>query len=163
MNGFFQVFQNWWRGPKAREDLSTPHYKESLPRGGRKSSIVPQSNSSAHAFFLVWDWYENDAKTDRINLDAMESTRSVQKVPRGVIWRIEAFIEEDTRNIVYRTTMSQSPSKKAPWDLPQFFQLLSATLAYFPASHWWSEIFSLSKVILVLGKTRSRRAPNHGL
>ena len=33
---------------------------------------------------------------------------------------------------------------------------------YFPESHWWSETSSLSKVILVLGKARSRRVPNLG-
>ena len=49
--------------------------------------------------------------------------------------------------------MSQSPSKWAPWDLTQFSQLPSAALSYFPESHQWSEISSLSKVILVLGKT----------
>ena len=46
--------------------------------------------------------------------------------------------------------------------LTQFSQSLSAALLYFPESHWWSEICSLSKVILVLGKARSRRAPNLG-
>ena len=56
----------------------------------------------------------------------------------------------------------QSPSKQAPWDLTQFSQLPSATPSYFPESHWWSEISSLSKVILVSGKASSRRAPNLG-
>ena len=32
----------------------------------------------------------------------------------------------------------------------------------FPESHWWSEISSLWKVMLVLGKVRSHRAPNLG-
>ena len=49
-----------------------------------------------------------------------------------------------------------------PWDLTQFSQLPSAALLYFPESHWWSEISSLSKVILVLGKARSHRSPNLG-
>ena len=49
--------------------------------------------------------------------------------------------------------MPQSPSKfLGPWDLTQFFQLLSAAPLYFPESHGWSEISSLLKVILVLGK-----------
>ena len=30
----------------------------------------------------------------------------------------------------------------------------------FPESHWWSEIYSFSKVIVVLGEVRSHRAPN---
>ena len=33
-------------------------------------------------------------------------------------------------------------------------------LSCFPESHWWSEISSLSKVILVFRKARSHRAPN---
>ena len=59
--------------------------------------------------------------------------------------------------------MPQSPSKQAPWDLTQFSQSPSAALSYFPEFHQWSEISSLSKVILVLGKARSHRAPNLGL
>ena len=55
-----------------------------------------------------------------------------------------------------------SPSKWEPWDLTQFSQLPLAALSYFPESHWLSEIFSLSKVILVLGKDRSCRAPDLG-
>ena len=38
----------------------------------------------------------------------------------------------------------------------------SAAPSYFPKCHPWSEISSLSKVILVLGKARSRRVPNLG-
>ena len=38
----------------------------------------------------------------------------------------------------------------------------SAAPSYFHESHWRSEISSLSKVILVLGKARSCRAPNLG-
>ena len=78
--------------------------------------------------------------------------------------------------------MSQSPSKQAPWDLTQFSQLPSAAPSYFPESHWWAEISSLSKgewwgrngdnctwiiifflkVILVWGKARSHSTPNLG-
>ena len=42
------------------------------------------------------------------------------------------------------------------------FNSPSAAPSYFPESHWWSEICSLSKVILVLGKARRFRAPNLG-
>ena len=76
------------------------------------------------------------------------------------LWKIETFIEEDTRNTVVRTMTPQSPAKKALWDLPQFSQSPSAALSYFPESHGWSEISSLS--ILVLGKARSHRVPNLG-
>ena len=58
--------------------------------------------------------------------------------------------------------MPQSPSKRAPWDLTQFSQSASAAPLYFPDCHRWSEISSLSKVILVLGKARSPRMPNLG-
>ena len=56
----------------------------------------------------------------------------------------------------------KSSSKQEPWDLTQFSQSPSASLLYFPESHQWSEVSSLSKVILVLGKVRSHRAPNLG-
>ena len=75
---------------------------------------------------------------------------------------MKTFIEEDTRNIVHRTMTPQSPSKQAPWDLTQFSQSPSAALSCFPESHWWSEMSSLSKVILVLEKARSHRVPNLG-
>ena len=53
-------------------------------------------------------------------------------------------------------------SRQAPWDLTQFSQLPSAAPSYFQQSHYQSEISSFSKVILVLGKARSCRAPNLG-
>ena len=56
----------------------------------------------------------------------------------------------------------QSPSEEAPWDLTQFSQLPSAVPTYFPVSHWWSEISSISKAILFLGRARSCRTPNVG-
>ena len=58
--------------------------------------------------------------------------------------------------------MGHDSSKGAPWDLTPFSQSPSAAPSYFPESHWQSEISSLSKVILVLGKARSHRAPNLG-
>ena len=87
---------------------------------------------------------------------------SVQKVYSHEISKDETFIEEDTRNIVYRTMMPQSPAKEAPWDLTQFSQLPSAIPSYLPESHRWSEISALSKVILVVGKARRRRVPHLG-
>ena len=89
-------------------------------------------------------------------------TRSVQKASSHVIGNVETFIEEDTRNIVHKTVTPQSPSKWAPWDLTQFSQLPSAAPLYFPESHQRPELSSLPKVILVLGKTRSRRVPSLG-
>ena len=58
--------------------------------------------------------------------------------------------------------MPQSPSKLAPWDLTQLSQSPSAAPSYFPDCHWWPEISFPSKVIAVLGKARSYRAPNLG-
>ena len=57
---------------------------------------------------------------------------------------------------------SQSPSREAPWDLTQISQLPSAALLYFSECRRWYEISSLSKVILVLGKAKSHKAPNLG-
>ena len=37
--------------------------------------------------------------------------RSVQKVSIHIIWKIETFIKEDTRNIVHKTVMPQAPFK----------------------------------------------------
>ena len=54
----------------------------------------------------------------------------------------------------------QSRHLRTSHSLP--IQLPSAALSYFPESHQWSEISSLSKVILVLGNGRSCRAPNLG-
>ena len=88
--------------------------------------------------------------------------KSVQRVSSHVIWKIETFVEENIRNIVHRTMMPQSRSKEAPWDLTQFSQSPPSSLCHFPESHPWSEISSLSKMILVLGKSRGHRAPNLG-
>ena len=54
----------------------------------------------------------------------------------------------------------QSPSNYVPWDLTQFSQSPSASPSYFPESHQRCEVFSLPKVIIVLGKARSHKAPN---
>ena len=58
--------------------------------------------------------------------------------------------------------MPRYPSKWALWDLTQLSQSPSAAWLNFPESHLWSEISSLSKVILIWGKARSCRAPNLG-
>ena len=88
-------------------------------------------------------------------------THIVQKVSNHVIWKIEAFIEEDTRNIVHRTmTLGplQSRHLGTSHSSPSCHQLPCNIFL----SHQQSEISSLSKVILVLGKARNRRAPNLG-
>ena len=85
---------------------------------------------------------------------------SVQKVSSHVVWKIETFIEENTRNIAHRTVTPQPLSQQAPWGLTQLSQSPSAALLYFPAPRRWSEIHSLSKGILVLEKASSFKAPN---
>ena len=88
-------------------------------------------------------------------------------------WRHLLKNVQDTRDIMHRTMMPQSPSKQAPWDLTvlivplpllktlqnPLLELPSDTPSYFPESHQSSEMPSLSNVILVLGKARSGRAP----
>ena len=90
--------------------------------------------------------------------------RSVQKVSSHILWKIEKFMDEDTRYKKHCTWDNDAsvPFIVGPWDLTQFSQSPSAALSYFPESHRQSEISSLSKVILVLGKTRSHRVPNMG-
>ena len=82
----------------------------------------------------------------------------------------ETFIE-DTRNIIHRyNDTSVKVGTLGPHTvLPAFsstvqntlqnplLELPSAAPSYFPESHLQSEIFSLSKVILVLGKARVTR------
>ena len=55
-----------------------------------------------------------------------------------------------------------SPSKLAPWDLTYFFHSPLVVLSYFPDSHQWSEVSSLSKLISILGRSRSCKAPKLG-
>ena len=43
-----------------------------------------------------------------------------------------------------------------------FLSQPSAARSYFPESYWWPQLSSLSKLVLVLGKARSDRAPNLG-
>ena len=88
--------------------------------------------------------------------------RSVQKISSHVIWKIETFFEENTRYKKHCTwdNDASGPFKVGPWDFTQFSQLPLAAPSYFPDSHQWSEISSLSKVILVWGKARSCRAWN---
>ena len=83
--------------------------------------------------------------------------RSVQNVQRHLLKKTQ-----DTRNIIHRTMTPKFTSTQAPWYLTQLSHLPSAAPLYFPESHLWSEISSLSKVILVWGKARSHRVPNLG-
>ena len=63
------------------------------------------------------------------------------------------------------TSHSSSSISSTVQNTPQnpLLESPSAAPSYFSESDWWSEISSLSKVILVLGKARSLRAPNLGL
>ena len=89
-------------------------------------------------------------------------TRSVQKVSSHTIWKIETFIEGDTTyKTLYIRQWCLSPLQSrhlgTSHSSPSRCQL-----PYFPESHRWSEISSLSKGILVLGTARSHRASNLG-
>ena len=90
--------------------------------------------------------------------------RSVQKVSSHILWKIEKFMDEDTRYKKHCTWDNDAsvPFIVGPWDLTQFSQSPSAALSYFPESHRQSEISSLSNVIVVLGKARSCRVQNLG-
>ena len=74
---------------------------------------------------------------------------------RDIYWRTYNIQET-----LYTGYLRLSPLQRR--DLTQFSQSPSAAPSYFPESHWRSEISPLSKVILVLGKSRSCRAPNLG-
>ena len=93
--------------------------------------------------------------------------------------KIETFIEEDTRHKKHCTQNNDAsvpfkggilgPHTVLPASLPLFKTLNSVLLdsplvawPYFPESHQQSEISPLSKVILILGKTKSHRVPNLG-
>ena len=100
------------------------------------------------------------------------------EVSSHVIWKMETFIEQYTR---YKKHCTQDNDASVPFKvgtlgphtgfsvaLPLFKTLKIVCWnchqlpPYFPESHPWSEISSLSKVILVLEKARSHRAPNLG-
>ena len=90
--------------------------------------------------------------------------RPVQKISSHVIWKTETMIEED---IKYKKHYIQDNDASVPFKVGTLGPhiLLPITIScpsYFPESHERSEISSPSKVILVLGKARSRRLPNLG-
>ena len=87
---------------------------------------------------------------------------SVWKVPSHVLWKKETFIEEDTR---YRKHCTQDNDASVPFKAvtlgPHWVLLVTIRC---PIIFPWISLMvwnsSLSKVILVLGKARSRRAPD---
>ena len=85
---------------------------------------------------------------------------SVQKVSGHVIRKIETFIEKDTR---YKKHCTQDNDASVSFNVGTLgsHTVLPMAISFsvvFPESHQQSEIYSLSKVILVLGKARSHRA-----
>ena len=90
--------------------------------------------------------------------------RIVQKVSNHVMWKIETFLEEDTRYKKHYTKDNDTSVhfKVGTLGPHTISQLPSAALSYFPESHRWSEISSFSQVTLVLGKARSCRTLNLG-
>ena len=89
--------------------------------------------------------------------------RSVQKVSSQGIWKRETFIKEDTR---YKKNCIQDNDASVPFKLGTLgpHTVLPIAISCPVVISWISssEIFSLSKVVLVLGKARSHRAPNLG-
>ena len=91
--------------------------------------------------------------------------QSVQKVSSHVICKIQTFIEEDDLQSRHLGTSHSSPNVSSTVQNTlqnPLLELPSAAPSYFPESHQLSEISSLSKMISVLGKARSCRAPNLG-
>ena len=102
--------------------------------------------------------------------------RSVQKVSSHTRWKIETFIGYKIEETLYKGQWHFSPfpsrylgtSHSSPCVSSTvqntlqnpLLELPSAAPSYFPESYHWSEISSLSKAILVLGKARSPRTPN---
>ena len=88
-------------------------------------------------------------------------TRSAQKVYSHVLWQIDIYWRYNIQETLYIGQWCLSPLLS--WHVG-ISQLPSAVLSYFQTSesHHWSEISSLSKMILVLGKARSLRMSNMG-
>ena len=87
---------------------------------------------------------------------------SIQKVSSHVIWKIEAFIGEDTRHRKHCTQDNDAsvPFKAGTLGPHTVLPIAISWLIIFSWTHWQSEISFLSKVILVLGKARSFRVSN---
>ena len=87
---------------------------------------------------------------------------SVQKVSSHVLWKIEIFIEGDTRHKKHCTQDYDTLAsfKVGTLGLHTVLPVVIFCPSYFPESHQQSEMSSLSKVILVLGKSRSHRVQN---
>ena len=76
---------------------------------------------------------------------------------RDIHWR-----RYKIKETLYLGQWRLSPLQSGHVGTSQFAQSPSAAPSYFPESHQWSEISSLSKVNLVLGKARNRRMLNLG-
>ena len=103
--------------------------------------------------------------------------RPVQRVPRHVLWKTDIYWKRYKKHCIQDNGISVSfkvgtlgPHAVLPAASLLLYKTLqnsllelpSAALSYFPESHQWSEISSLSKVILVLRKARNHKALNPG-
>ena len=89
-------------------------------------------------------------------------TRSVQKVSSHMIWKIEIFIEEDTRDKKHCTKDNNAsvPFKVGTLGPHTVLPIAISCPVVFSWIYSCFDISSLSEVILVWGKARSHRAQN---
>ena len=127
--GIFQNIEQTYTETETLRELARQEYGS----GGRTASEDTQKDRRAR-----------QEEGSALKKGGGDCTRPVPKVPSHIKWKREAFIEEDTRNIVHRTMTPQSPSKQAPWDLTQVSHSTPAAPLYFPESHEQAEISSLS-------------------
>ena len=104
----------------------------------------------------AWVWYHMVIVENNVFLTTWKAGHAmpVQKVSSHVLWKIDTFIEEDTR---YNKHCTVDKDTSVPFKVGTLGPHIVLPIAinspsYFPESHQWSEISSLSKVILVLGK-----------
>ena len=104
-------------------------------------------------------WFVVSPKTSALDMMHVspESVQPCNMKNRDIYWRYK------TQETLYIGQWCLSPLQSrclgTSHSSPNLHQLPPLS---FPESHRWSEFFSLSKVILVLGKARSHTVPNLG-
>ena len=119
-----------------------------------QNDAQPVSHTDQGKDILIWRAYFNVNTIYRLCPEGMQQCN---KENRDIYWR-----RYKIQGTLYIRQWCLSSLQTRHLGTSEFSQLSSAALSYFPESHWWSKISSLSKVILVLGKTRSCMVPNLG-